>query len=195
MEVELQPIINRVHDGHSLHGGVAGGGQLPAGRADQLDGQQLEDGLCQLLADAAPCPTTKGDVVKAACGLCPGSTEAVWVKAAVGALVNSGRLMRVTDAVHDTPAFGDLVTLGGGEKRGREECYIPVPLAVLVEDEQRVLGISPTILPICSTAPFLPSPTGNHGGCWVAPSPELHCQAPPLCQTQGACRQWQAAAP
>lgn len=117
VEVELQPIIDRVHDGHGLHGGVARGGQLPAGHADQLNGQQLEDGLRQLLPDAAPCPAAEGDVVEAACSLWPAGTEAVRVKAAGGGLVDSSCLMCVTDAVHDAPAFGDLVALGRGEKR------------------------------------------------------------------------------
>lgn len=119
-EEELQPIVNRVHDGHGLHGGVGRGGQLPAGCADQLDGQQLEDGLCQLLADAAACPSAEGDVVEAAGSLRPACTKALRVEAAGGALVHSSCLMCVTDAVHDAPAFGDLVALGKGEKRERE---------------------------------------------------------------------------
>lgn len=123
VEVELQPIIDRVHNGHGLHGGVARGGQLPAGRADQLDGQQLEDGLCQLLPDAAPCPSAEGDVVEAARSLRPAGPKAVWVKAAGGALVHSSCLVCVTDAVHDAPAFGDLVALGKGEKRRRGLLY------------------------------------------------------------------------
>lgn len=117
VEVELQPIIDRVHDGHGLHAGVARGGQLPAGRADQLDGQQLEDGLGQLLPDAAPCPSAEGDVVEAARSLRPAGAEALGVKAAGGALVDSRCLMGVTDAVHDAPAFGDLVALGKAGKR------------------------------------------------------------------------------
>lgn len=110
VEVELQP-VDGVHDGHGLHGGEAGGGQLPAGCGDQLDGQQLQDGLCQLLADAAPCPAAKGDVVEATGSLQMGDIEAVRIKATWGALVDGSRLMCVTDAVHHAPALGDLVTL------------------------------------------------------------------------------------
>lgn len=46
--------------------------------------------------------------------------------------------------------------------------------AVLVESEQRVPGNSPTTLPICSTASFLPSPAETHRGCQVPPSSVLH---------------------
>lgn len=156
MKIELQPIIDRVHDGHCLHRRVARGGQLPVGRADQLDGQQLEDGLCQLFTNAAPHPTAEGDVMEAAHGLCAGGVEAVWVKATGGALVDSGCLMRVTDAVHDAPAFGDLVALGMGRE---EEHYIPEQPSVLVEGEQRVPGDSPTTTAHLLCSNFSPQPS------------------------------------
>lgn len=112
LEVQVQP-ADRVHDGHCLHPGQALGGQAPLAGGDHLHRQSLQDELCQLAAHAAPHTAAERHIAESGrAAFLPLCGKAIWVKE-LRLLEDRRCLMGVPDAIHDAPAFGDLVALQG----------------------------------------------------------------------------------
>lgn len=106
----MQP-VDRMNDRHRLHLGKVLRCQSPFAGSDQLHRQGFENDLCQFLSDASPHAATERHIAEARRpALLPLGAKAIRIKH-LWALENCCCLMSVPDAVHHTPAFGNLVTL------------------------------------------------------------------------------------
>lgn len=110
----MQP-IHGVNDGNRLHLGKVLHGQGPFAGSHQLHRQSFEDDLSQFFPYAASYAAAKRHVAKPrGPALLPLWPESIGVKQ-LRTLEDRCSLVGVPDAVHHTPAFGDLVTLQNKE--------------------------------------------------------------------------------
>lgn len=110
VELNLQP-INRVDNGHRDHAGEVPRSQLEAAGAGQLDRQDAKEEGGELLSQTGPDAPTKRQIVETSFFVfTPLLTEAVRVKG-IHIFEDSSSVMGVPNAVHHTPAFGNLDSL------------------------------------------------------------------------------------
>lgn len=103
--------IDWVNDGHCLHAGICLCGQRPLGCGQQLHAECFEHEQGKFASDAPTDATSEWHVAEpTGFAFIPVRGEALRVKQ-LWACVGRRSLVRVTDAVHDAPPFGDLVTL------------------------------------------------------------------------------------
>lgn len=110
VEMDMES-IDRVNDGHCLHAGICLCGKRPLGCGQQLHAENFEHEQGKLASDASAYAATERHIAESTIfTFIPFRGEALRVKQ-LWVCVGSRSLVRVTDTVHDAPAFGDLITL------------------------------------------------------------------------------------